>query len=171
MSIEDLITGRLQAQDAAVAAVTVRYRMQRTTPGMFRTPGPFHIAERGDTVSICGTFAILRPRKTLPLRLDAVGCVMCLEEFAENVWPAERTIRTILSVPDSPKMLRETLCIAQAAIGARPFDEHRKRADLDRLQRLIAECDRHRPLGHDGKHGDHHTSTCGCDAAEWSAWG
>jgi hypothetical protein len=171
MSIQDLPWARVQAQDAAVEAVTVRYRMQRTAPRLFRTPGPYHIAERGDTVSICGTLAILRPEKGLPLQLEAIGCVPCLEEFAEKVQPGPFHIRTVLSVPDSSKMLRETLCSAQAAIGARPFDEHRKRADLDRLQRLINECDRHRPLGVDGKHGDRHTPTCGCDTVGWSAWG
>ena len=58
-------------------------------------------------------------------------------------------------VPDSPKMLRETLCAAQAQV--------RNLVHSDRIGRLIAECDRHRPLGSDGKHGDLHTATCGCD--------
>jgi hypothetical protein len=30
------------------------------------------------------------------------------------------------------------------------------------LQVLIDECDRMRPLGPDGKHGDRHTVECGC---------
>lgn len=61
---------------------------------------------------------------------------------------------------DGPKMLRETLCLAQAAIIAvSQAPQHH----LDSLQRLIAECDRHRPLGPDGKHGNRHTPTCGCD--------
>lgn len=65
-------------------------------------------------------------------------------------------------VPDTPKMLRETLCVAQARIGNSPYDESRKQEHINRLQRLIDECDRHRPLGPDGKHGDLHTATCGC---------
>lgn len=65
-------------------------------------------------------------------------------------------------VPDSPKMLRETLCVAQSCISNGP-DDPRKREHLDRLQRLIDECDRHRPLGVAGKHGDLHTPTCGCE--------
>lgn len=68
-----------------------------------------------------------------------------------------------LDVPDGPKMLRETLCVAQARIGDSPYDEGRKLEHIYRLQRLIAECDRHRPLGPDGKHGNRHTRTCGCD--------
>lgn len=72
---------------------------------------------------------------------------------------------TAYIVPDSPKMLRETLCVAQSRIGNSSLDEGRKRAHIDRLQRLIDECDRHRPLSSDGKHGDLHTSTCGCQEA------
>lgn len=66
-----------------------------------------------------------------------------------------------LTVFDSPKMLRETLCAAQVGIlvgGYNRFDVH-----LARLQRLIDECDRHRPLGPDDKHGERHTPTCGCE--------
>jgi hypothetical protein len=66
-------------------------------------------------------------------------------------------------VPDKPKMLRETLCVAQSRIGNSPLDEGRKWEHIDRLQRLIDECDRHRPLGLNGKHDDRHTPTCGCD--------
>lgn len=64
------------------------------------------------------------------------------------------------------KMLRETLNRAQGAIGAIaaekwsiPEDD----ADLARIDALIAEIDRHRPLGPDGKHGELHTPTCGCE--------
>lgn len=70
---------------------------------------------------------------------------------------------TALTVPDTPKMLRETLCAAQSAIGNSPYDEGRKWSHIERLSRLIAECDRHRPLGVDGKHGNLHTPTCGCE--------
>lgn len=68
-----------------------------------------------------------------------------------------------LIVPDSIKMLRETFCVAQARIGNSPHDESRKREHMDRLQRLIDDCDRQRPLGTAGKHGDLHTPTCGCN--------
>lgn len=53
------------------------------------------------------------------------------------------------------KAVREALCIAQASVS----DEHVART----LGMLVAECDRHRPLGPDGKHDDRHTATCGCD--------
>lgn len=52
------------------------------------------------------------------------------------------------------KMLRETLCRAQNDAND---------SDMRRLSALIAEIDRHRPLGPDGKHGDLHTPTCGCE--------
>jgi hypothetical protein len=69
---------------------------------------------------------------------------------------------TTLTVDDTPKMIRETLCAAQSAIGLHT-DENRRAGHIARLQRLINECDRHRPLGPDGKHGDRHTPTCGCE--------
>jgi hypothetical protein len=70
---------------------------------------------------------------------------------------------TELNVPDSPKMLRETLCVASARIAQSGRDEDRLEEHLNRISRLINECDRHRPLGVDGKHGDLHTPTCGCE--------
>ena len=66
-------------------------------------------------------------------------------------------------VPDSPKMLKETLCVAQSAIGNSPHPDSRRQEHMDRLQRLIDECTRKRPVGPDGKHGSRHTSECGCD--------
>lgn len=70
---------------------------------------------------------------------------------------------TDLTVPDSVKMLRETFCVAQTRIGQ--SDDPRAPEHVDRLQRLIDDCDRQRPLGPDGKHGDRHTATCGCEDA------
>lgn len=66
-----------------------------------------------------------------------------------------------LELSDSLKMIRETLCVAQVAVwrgtGSRA-EEHSQR-----LGRIIAEIDRQRPVGSDGKHGDLHTPTCGCE--------
>lgn len=72
-----------------------------------------------------------------------------------------RNLGTTLTVPDGPKMLRETLCAAQAALGEQQLGD-RRREHIARLGRLIAECDRHRPVGSDGKHDNRHTATCGC---------
>lgn len=70
--------------------------------------------------------------------------------------------RAILAVADPLKMVRETLCVAQAAVGLHT-ETGRRVEHIARLQRLIDECDRHRPLGLDGKHGNRHTPTCGCE--------
>ncbi len=68
-----------------------------------------------------------------------------------------------LAVPAADlKMLRETLAAAQSAIDDRHEGERAHRHN-DRLQQLIDEIDRHRPLGADGTHGDRHTLTCGCE--------
>ncbi|MDF2848877.1 MAG: hypothetical protein K0R97_2859 [Oerskovia sp.] len=76
--------------------------------------------------------------------------------------PAPETGMATLAIPpDGMKMLRETLARAQAALARRPMSSS-VRADIDRLGDLIRQCDVHRPLGSDGKHGDRHTSTCGC---------
>lgn len=71
---------------------------------------------------------------------------------------------------DDVKMLRETLARAQAAFARRA--EQAAGADIDRVQGLIDQLDVHRPLSADGKHGDRHTATCGCESSsdEWSSW-
>lgn len=67
------------------------------------------------------------------------------------------------TIPDGPKMLRETLCVAQVLVSNRISAKGRRDEHLERLGRLIAECDRKRPFGPDGKHDDRHTPECGCD--------
>lgn len=67
------------------------------------------------------------------------------------------------SKQDTLKMVRETLCIAQGAVLRADPPDSRWREHSDRLQRLIGEIDRQRPLGPDGKHDNRHTPTCGCD--------
>lgn len=70
---------------------------------------------------------------------------------------------TTIDVPDTPKMLRETLCVAQALFWKSTLDRDRRSEHVERIQRLIDECDRHRPIGPDGRHDDRHTDTCGCE--------
>lgn len=60
---------------------------------------------------------------------------------------------------DTLKMLRETLCLAQGGL----WSAHRPDSHVERIGRIIAEIDRQRPLGSDGKHGERHTPTCGCE--------
>lgn len=43
---------------------------------------------------------------------------------------------------DTPKMVRETLCVAQTAVGALEMPEDEKERHIDRLQRMIDQIDR-----------------------------
>lgn len=63
---------------------------------------------------------------------------------------------------DTLKMIRESLCVAQAGIPfATSIDRYRDH--IDRIQRLIDDIDRQRPLGPNGKHGNLHTPHCQCE--------
>lgn len=62
-----------------------------------------------------------------------------------------------------PKTLKEALGMAQAGLGAIYHPDAARRAGAV-LGQLAAECDRKRPVGQDGKHGDRHTDECGCQA-------
>ena len=72
-----------------------------------------------------------------------------------------------IHLTDSLKMLRETLCVAQTALGlgpsGPPLGGAQRLDHIDRIGRVIKEIDRQRPRGSDGKHGDRHTPTCGCE--------
>lgn len=59
----------------------------------------------------------------------------------------------------SLKSLREALCRQQTSPMSDDWPAD-VRYTVDLLFRRI---DQHRPLGTDGKHGDLHTSTCGCE--------
>ncbi len=59
------------------------------------------------------------------------------------------------------KMLREDLCVIMT--NAYNIPGRNPASLMRRLQNLCNEIDRHRPLGSDGKHGNLHTSTCGCE--------
>ena len=61
---------------------------------------------------------------------------------------------------DTLKMIRETLCVASSGLSLLTGDVTRH---TERITRIIHEIDRQRPLGPDGKHGDRHTPTCGCE--------
>lgn len=71
---------------------------------------------------------------------------------------------TNLILEDELKSLHETLCYAQTAIGSnqRLSEDLTASSHIARLQRMLNEIERQRPLGPNGKHGDLHTDTCGC---------
>lgn len=77
---------------------------------------------------------------------------------------APDTPQPTIMMSGGPKSLRETLCMAQGAVGL-VYAEREANPHITRLQRLIDQIDRHRPLGPDGKHGNLHTATCGCTDA------
>lgn len=62
------------------------------------------------------------------------------------------------------KATREALCVAQAWLGGVHDNGEAARA-ITTIQHLIDDIDRQRPLGPDGKHGDRHAPTCGCEDA------
>ena len=67
-----------------------------------------------------------------------------------------------LEIPDDElKMLREDLCRLQNLTNSSKITNYQKISE--RLQHLINEIDKHRPLGSDGKHNNLHTPTCGCE--------
>ena len=104
-----------------------------------------------------GAHEFRRGKGGLVVPCDGEGCQWCGLDTAQEPTPF------FYGVIDSPKMLRETLCVAQAAIRNSVYNvDSRAREHVDRLGRLINECDRKRPLGPDGKHGDRHTDECGC---------
>jgi DNA-binding CsgD family transcriptional regulator len=71
----------------------------------------------------------------------------------------EESPMSTLHSTDSVKSLRETFCVAQTHLAGLPNAEQHVQV----LQRLADDCDRQRPIGPDGVHGDRHTATCGCE--------
>lgn len=80
-------------------------------------------------------------------------------EFARGLNPAFIPVNSL-------KATREALCAAQSSLGERAragIDVDRVPHWIERVQALIDQIDVHRPLRSNGKHGDLHTATCGCD--------
>ena len=76
-------------------------------------------------------------------------------------------IATTANIPvSSLRSTREALCLAQTALHAwagSGINANLVPGYVDRIGDLVNEIDVHRPLGPDGKHGDRHTATCGCE--------
>lgn len=63
----------------------------------------------------------------------------------------------------SVKMVGEALAVAETAVANfYPADEYRDRCARI-LADLLSDVARQRPTGSNGKHGELHTPTCGCD--------
>lgn len=72
-----------------------------------------------------------------------------------------------------PKSLHEALCAAQSTLAEAARQGMNTGSAphwIDHIGMLINQIDEHRPLGVNGKHGDRHTPTCGCDG-HTGAWG
>ena len=73
------------------------------------------------------------------------------------------------ALPLTPKTLRETMCVVES--GLRALERERPdfnaggsiETHLEKVSLIIEECDRKRPTGNDGKHGNRHTDECGCE--------
>lgn len=63
--------------------------------------------------------------------------------------------------PSDMKMLGEALAVAENRLLSEP----QYRSLARHLGGLLRQVNHHRPTGTDGKHGDLHTATCGCDDA------
>lgn len=95
-------------------------------------------------------------------RLYAMFDGVTIEVDPDDIEHASNDAPLIIKDTDV-KMMRETLCAAQSAIMHSPTNGGASReSHVKYLQILINECDRHRPIGTDGKHGNRHTATCGC---------
>lgn len=72
------------------------------------------------------------------------------------------------AVPVSPKMLLETLCVAEFALNELERQKPGYNAGgtiashQERVRALMDECQRKRPTGTGGKHDSLHTDECGC---------
>ena len=118
----------------------------------------------GDNDSSYGTFSTLEAAERalrMVQRHDPEARIVVKYDWQARALMAEaaiaevREIHRIVSPHWRPKTLREKLCQQE---WSAPDDETR-----EAIARLIATLDRHRPLGSDGKHGDLHTATCGCE--------
>lgn len=58
-----------------------------------------------------------------------------------------------------PKMLRETLCTQEAHIPRGELEQWTRTA----FNELLLVLELHRPVAPNGKHGNLHTATCGCE--------
>lgn len=72
-----------------------------------------------------------------------------------------------------PKTVHEHLCLAQAGLAQRVrdgLDVDMSMAAIETLNGMLRQVNGHRPVGHNGKHGQDHTDTCGCEShrSPWS---
>lgn len=107
-----------------------------------------------------------QPQRREFIRCSRPVCESCDKEeqrqAAQEQTEKETEPIAYLAIPAKDlKMLREVLCRLQInAVWEILINPSIAR---NHLQKVIHEIDRHRPLGSDGKHGNLHTDTCGCE--------
>lgn len=69
---------------------------------------------------------------------------------------------SVVHSPASIKSVGEALKYAEAALLNFYHDNGQRSMYAEILRELLADIERQRPTGPDGKHGDRHTPTCGC---------
>jgi len=65
----------------------------------------------------------------------------------------------------TPKMAREHFAVIQTIVAQEDIFQQNVPAQ-NMISNVLEQLDAHRPLGIDGKHGDLHTDTCGCEGHE-----
>lgn len=71
----------------------------------------------------------------------------------------------LYNIPHDPKMLHEAM--TTAAYLLRTYGDLNSEPLAKIAADIAKECERLRPLGPNGKHGDLHTEWCGCDGPSW----
>lgn len=151
-AVTDDQAGRERAAYAEIASAFTEVGVPE-----YAYPTPEQYADAWDTLS--RDARLILAERHLEASSTALRCTVGNHLPRLEQWE----LSPLLRIPAPVKMLRETLCVAQAAIGATALHPDAKMNHIGRLDSLVAECDRHRPLGPDGTHGDLHTATCGCE--------
>lgn len=102
------------------------------------------------------------------LTVNRYGEIFAVYNAAQwmKVWDgrAETVTTSVITSSHTLKMVREALCFMRSEADGDPVPTGSQVEMYDRiLQDLIADIDRQRPLGPDGKHGDRHTALCQCE--------
>lgn len=95
---------------------------------------------------------------------DNYACDARWDKNGNLTRPSKHATQHVYTLSTRPKSLRETVNIARGIVARHPEESHEPFHSrvLEHLDLLGAECDRKRPTGVGGKHGDLHTSECGC---------
>lgn len=123
------------------------------------TPGTSAVTTNDLATLIRAAFELKAERDLARTQLEAAQAELEALKTAGGL----PTLKDLLDAVGGPKMLRETVCIAQTDIARSGRYSLEERSHINRLGRLANILDRCRPLDLDGRHGDLHTPLCGCE--------